>query len=70
MAESDNAVVAPWGGITTILETATERRCDVIVLGTEQGLRWQRLWYGHIARILMASTALPLLVVNRLTAWR
>jgi hypothetical protein len=33
-------------------------------------LSWQRLWYGHIARALMATTDLPLLVVNRYTACR
>jgi hypothetical protein len=69
-AGGDDEVLAPWGGITTILETAAERRCDVIVLGTDQGLSWQRLWYGHMARALMATTDLPLLVVNRFTAGR
>ena len=29
MAGSDDEVVAPWGGLSTILETAAERRCDV-----------------------------------------
>ena len=53
-----------------VLETATERRCDVIVLGTHQGRSWQRLWYGHLARALMSVTDLPLLVVNRFTACR
>ena len=70
MLGSDAEVSAPWGGITPILETAAERRCDVIVLGTDQGLSWQRLWYGHLARALMATTNLPLLVVNRFTACR
>ena len=70
MAGSAAEVVAPWGGISTILETAAERRCDVIVLGTYQGLRWHRLWYGHIARALMATTDLPVLVVNRYTTCR
>jgi len=69
-AGSDAEVLAPWGGVTTILETAAERQCDVMVLGTDQGLSWQRLWYGHIARALMATTDLPLLVVNRYTACR
>ena len=70
IAGSNKEVLAPWGGIPTILETAAERRCDVIVLGTDQGLSWQRLWYGHLARGLMASTDLPLLVINRSTASR
>jgi len=70
IAGSDAEVLAPWSGITTILETAAERQCDVIVLGTDQGLSWQRLWYGHLARALMATTDLPLLVVNRFTACR
>jgi nucleotide-binding universal stress UspA family protein len=69
-AWSSEEVLAPWGGIPTILETAAERRCDVIVLGTDQGLSWQRLWYGHLARGLMATTDLPLLVINHCMAYR
>jgi nucleotide-binding universal stress UspA family protein len=67
MTGIDEEVLAPWGGSTTILETAAKRGCDVIVLGTAQGLRWHRLWQGHIARALMATTDLPLLVINRFT---
>jgi nucleotide-binding universal stress UspA family protein len=70
MAGGNDEVLVQWGGITTILEAAAERQCDVIVLGTDQGLSWQRLWYGHMARALMATTDLPLLVVNRFTAGR
>jgi len=70
MAGSAHEVVAPWGGITTILEAAAEHGCDIIGLGTDQGLSWQRLRYGHIARALMATTDLPLLVVNCFTAWK
>jgi nucleotide-binding universal stress UspA family protein len=70
MAGNDHEILAPWGGITTILETAVERRCDAIVLGADQRLSWQRLWHGPIVRTLMASTDLPLLVVNRFTAWK
>jgi nucleotide-binding universal stress UspA family protein len=70
LAESNDEILAPWGGISSILETATERRCDVIVLGTHQGRSWQRLWYGHLARGLMAMTDLPLLVVNRFAVCR
>jgi len=70
MAGSAHEVVASWDGIATILEAAAECGCDGIVLGTDQGLSWQRLRYGHIARALMAATDLPLLVVNRFTAWR
>jgi nucleotide-binding universal stress UspA family protein len=70
MLGGDDEVLASWGGISPILETAVERACDVIVLGTDQGLSWQRLWYGHLARALMATTNLPLLVVNRSTACR
>jgi nucleotide-binding universal stress UspA family protein len=68
MVGSDEEILAPWGGITPILETAAERQCDVIVLGTGQGLSWQRLWYGHLTRALIAQTDLPLLVVNRFAA--
>jgi len=64
------ASTSPWGGISTVLETAAERRCDVIVLGTDHGLSWQRLWCGPIAKTLIATTDLPVLVVNRFTAFR
>ncbi len=70
IAGSDDEILAPWGGITTILETAAERLCDVLLLGTDQGLHWQRLWYGHLAKALIATTDLPLLVVNRFTTCR
>jgi nucleotide-binding universal stress UspA family protein len=69
-AGNDEEVVASWGTTTTILETAAERRCDVIVLGTDQRLSWQRLWARHLLRALMAKTDLPLLVVNRFMACR
>lgn len=68
MAGSAEEILAPWGGITTILETAAEHGCDAIVLGADQGRRWQRLWYRYIARGLMAMTDFPLLVVKRFTA--
>jgi nucleotide-binding universal stress UspA family protein len=68
MAGSAEEILAPWGGINTILETATEHGCDAIVLGADQGRRWQRLWYRYIARGLMAMTDFPLLVVKRFTA--
>jgi nucleotide-binding universal stress UspA family protein len=64
------ASTSPWGGISTVLETAAERRCDVIVLGTDHGLSWQRLWCGPIAKTQIATTDLPVLVVNRFTAFR
>lgn len=60
----DEEVSATRGGVCTILETAAERRCEVIVLGTTQGLSWQRLWHRHLAKALMATTDLPLLIVN------
>jgi hypothetical protein len=69
-AGDDEEVVASWGNITTILETAAERQCDVIVLGTDQGLTWPRLWSRHLLKTLMTTTALPLLVVNRLMTHR
>lgn len=70
MAGSEDEVVAPWGGITTVLETAAEHGCDAIVLGTAQRVIWQRLWSRHIAKALMTTTDLPLLVVKRFTARR
>jgi nucleotide-binding universal stress UspA family protein len=69
-AADDEEVVASWGTTTTILETAVERQCDVIVLGTDQELSWQWLWSKHLLRALIAKTDLPLLVVNRFMACR
>jgi len=70
MAGSDEQILAPWGGISTILETAAARGCDVIVLGTHQGLSWQRFWYGNIAKALIATADLPVFMVNRCAAGR
>ena len=65
------ALIALGAGLLLLLGLQLVRgRSFSQLLGTYQGLRWHRLWYGHIARALMATTDLPVLVVNRYTTCR
>jgi nucleotide-binding universal stress UspA family protein len=66
---SDNVVLALGDTVTAIVETATERVCDVIILGAEPLRGWKRLLYQHTAEAVMAHTTLPLLLVNRLATY-
>jgi nucleotide-binding universal stress UspA family protein len=66
---SDNVVLALGDTVTAIVETATERVCDVIILGAEPLRGWKRLVYQHTAEAVMAHTTLPLLLVNRLATY-
>jgi nucleotide-binding universal stress UspA family protein len=66
---SDDIVLALGNTITAIVETATERACDVIILGAEPLRGWKRLVYQHTAEAVMARTTLPLLLVNRLATY-
>ncbi len=50
-------------GVTAILETATHRQCDLILLGVPAGTRWQRLWCGRTVRALTTTTPVPVLLV-------
>ena len=53
------------GHITnTILETASDRRCDVIILGSRGWSGWKRLMVGSIANAVAARSALPILIVK------
>lgn len=63
---SYNGVLALGHTVTAIMETAADRACDVIILGVEQHSGWKRLLYEHTAKAVMAHTALPVLLVNRL----
>ena len=63
---SDEVVLASGDTVTAIVETATERACDVIVLGAEPHRGWKRLLYEHTAEVVLANTTLPILFVNRL----
>jgi nucleotide-binding universal stress UspA family protein len=66
---SDDVVLALGNTVTAIVETATERACDVIVLGAEPLRGWKRLVYQHTAEAVMAHTTLPILLVNRLATY-
>ena len=55
-----------WGPIpTTILQTATEGVCDLIVLGTRRVAGCQRRTLGQIANMVAAQAPQPVLIVKR-----
>ena len=65
-----DVVVQAWGDtVTAIVETATDRACDVIILGAAPLSGWKRLLYEHTAEAVMAHTTLPVLLVNRLATY-
>ena len=66
---SDEVVLASGDTVAAIVETATERACDVIILGAEPHRGWKRLLYEHTAEAVMANTTLPILLVNRLATY-
>jgi nucleotide-binding universal stress UspA family protein len=53
------------GHITkTILETARDRRCDVIILGSRRATGWKRFMVGSIACAVAARASQPVLIVK------
>jgi nucleotide-binding universal stress UspA family protein len=55
-----------WGPIpTTILHTATEGACDLIVLGSRRVAGCQRRTLGRIANVVAAQAPQPVLIVKR-----
>ena len=55
-----------WGPIpTTILQTATEEACDLIVLGSRRVAGCQRRTLGRIANVVAAQAPQPVLIVKR-----
>jgi nucleotide-binding universal stress UspA family protein len=66
---NDEVVLAVGDAVTAIVETATDRACDVIILGAEPHRGWKRLLYAPTAEAVMADTTLPLLLVNRLATY-
>jgi nucleotide-binding universal stress UspA family protein len=71
IAGTNHDVVLASGNIVTdIVETAAAKACGVIVLGVAPYSGWQRLVYRHTVKAVLASTALPLLLLNRsVTYW-
>jgi nucleotide-binding universal stress UspA family protein len=56
--------------VSAIVETATAKECDVIVLGVAQASGWKPLRSRQTARKVMANTTLPVLLVNpRVDPW-
>lgn len=54
-----------WGSVPeVILQTATDMRCDLIVLGAHMVTGWKRLRLGHIANTVAAKARQPVLVVK------
>ena len=66
---SDDVVLTSGNTVTAIVETATVRACDVIILGAELHRGWKRLLYKHTVEAVMANTTLPVLLVNRLATY-
>ena len=66
---SDDVVLALGDTVTAIVETATDRACDVIILGAEPLRGWKRLLYEHTAEAVLANTTLPVLLVHRLATY-
>jgi nucleotide-binding universal stress UspA family protein len=66
---SDDVVLALGNTVRAIVETATDRACDVIILGAEPHKGWKRLVYEHPAEAVLANTTLPILLVNRLATY-
>jgi nucleotide-binding universal stress UspA family protein len=55
-----------WGAVPdSILQTAAEDACDLIVLGAHRVTGWRRLRLGHIANAVAAKAHQPVLVVKQ-----
>jgi nucleotide-binding universal stress UspA family protein len=63
---SHDVLWAAGNTVPAIVETATAKECDVIVLGVAQASGWKWLRSRQTARKVMANTTLPVLLVNPL----
>ena len=64
-AEVPHNAVAKWGSVPeTILQTAQERQCDLIILGSRVITGWKRLMIGRTLNAVTARCEQPLLVVK------
>jgi nucleotide-binding universal stress UspA family protein len=61
-----HATVCKWGNVSeTILQTATEEECDLIILGSRLVTGRKRLWLGSISGTVAAKAPQPVLVVKQ-----
>jgi nucleotide-binding universal stress UspA family protein len=51
--------------VQAILETATRKQCDSIIMGSRGLTGWKRLMLGSISNAVTAKTRLPVLIVKR-----
>ena len=64
-AEVPYHAVAKWGSVPeTILQTAQEGRCDLIILGSRVITGWKRLMIGRTLNAVTARCEQPLLVIK------
>lgn len=62
-----HTAVLKWGNVTeTILQTATEEQCDLIVLGSRGLSGFKRLMLGSISNAVTAKAQCPVLVIKQL----
>ena len=66
---SDDVVLASGNTVMAIVETATDRASDVIILGAAPHRGWKRPLSTHTAEAVVANTTLPLLLVNHLATY-
>ena len=64
-AQVPHSAVAKWGSVPeTILQTAQEEQCDLIILGSRVITGWKRLMIGRTLNAVTARCEQPLLVVK------
>jgi len=61
-----HVAILKWGNVTeTILQTATEEQCDLIVLGSRGLSGFKRLMLGSISNAVTAKAQCPVLVIKQ-----
>lgn len=64
-AEVSYSAVTKWGSVPeTILQTAQDERCDLIILGSRVITGWKRLMIGRTLNAVTARCEQPLLVIK------
>lgn len=59
-------LISTWGNVPeTILRTADQQECDVILLGSRAMTGWKRLMIGSISNAVIAKSPQPVLVVKQ-----